>query len=83
MCLMVQPYKDSSWGFEKRAVIFKTTSTNAFQHDCALPLPSAAKPVARIPNRNISQLYSSVCCDGFAQISFTEIKEVQRKMTLL
>lgn len=80
---MVQPSKDSSWIFKKRAVIFKTTSTNAFQHNCALPLPSAAKPVVRIPNRNISQLYSTACCDGFAQISFTEIKEFQRKMTLL
>lgn len=83
MCLVVQPSKDSSWGFKKRPVISKTTSTNVFQHDCALPLLSAAKPVARIPNRNISQLYSSESCDGFAQVSFTEIKEFQRNLTLL
>lgn len=51
---MVQPSKDTRWGF-KRNSDFLTTNTNAFQHNSALPFPSAAKLMARIPNRNIGQ----------------------------
>lgn len=49
---MVQPSKD---GVLKRNSDFLTINANAFRHDSALPLPSAAKLTARIPNGSIGQ----------------------------